>query len=143
MSMINSITRAMAVQVERSSRTHRTPTDADIIADLCVKLEVAQRDLAAAHLEIERLATENERLRASVIHGPGVNAAKEGLFVNGRLVVNQIEAAEILGVKQFKISRWVKAGKFQTVAVPGRKIPMLYADSLHKPERGKPGRKKK
>lgn len=131
---------AMAVQ---AARNRRAQTPDEVIADLRVQLAQAQRDLVAAQQEIKRLNAENELLRCSVIHSPAANAGDAGTFVNGRRVVNQVEAAKQLNVKQYQISRWLKAGKFQTVRVPGHKKPLIYADSLHKPERGQPGRKKK
>ena len=132
--------RAMTVQV---NRTRHEPTPAEIIHDLRVQLAVAERYLELANEKISRLEAENEQLRAVAVHSTSVNSADAGTFVNGRLVVNQVEAAQRLGVKQYKISRWLKAGKFEKVAVPGHKLPGIYADSLYKPERGQPGRKKK
>lgn len=132
--------RAMAVQV---NRTRRVATDADTIADLRVQLDQMRRERDAALAEIERLNGLIEKQQASVVHSPTVNKADAGTFVNGRLVVNQVEAAQRLNVKQYQISRWLKAGKFEKATVPGHKLPGIYADSLHKPERGQPGRKKK
>ncbi len=141
--LTTNVGRAMVTQAKR---LHREPTPAEIIADLRVQLAEAQRELAAAHLEIKRLNVENDTLAVRAHRAGKVNTASEanaGTFVNGRKVVNQVEAAELLKVKQYQVSRWLKAGKFEKVAVQGHKKPMIYADSLHKPERGQPGRKKK
>lgn len=134
--------KAMAVQ---ATRLHREPTPAEIIDDLRVQLAQAVRDLAAANEEITRLNAENDKLALRAHRAKKVNAdtADSGTFINNRRVVNQVEAAELLRVEQYQISRWLKAGKFEKVIVPGRKKPMIYADSLHKPERGQPGRKRK
>lgn len=132
--------RALAVQVTRTRQTDPLQAQID---DLTVKLAKAERERDAALKENTRLAAENELLRGVAIHSATVNGAEAGTFVNGRLVVNQVEAAKRLNVKQYQISRWLKAGKFQKVEVPGHKLPGIYADSLHKPERGQPGRKKK
>lgn len=133
---------AMAVQAKR---LHREPTPQEIIDDLRVQLAQVQGELKAAQEEIKRLNTENDKLVVRAHRAKKVNAeaADSGTFVNGRRVVNQVEAAEQLRVEQYQISRWLKAGKFQKVIVPGRKKPMIYADSLHKPERGQSGRKRK
>lgn len=132
--------KAMAVQAKR---LHRDLAPAETIADLRVQLAEAQRDLAAANLEIQRLNAENDKLALKAHRSPKVNAADSGTFINGREVVNQVEAAKRLKVKQYQVSRWLKAGKFEKTDVAGHKKPMIYADTLHKPEHGQPGRKKK
>ena len=50
-------------------------------------------------------------------------------------LVSQVEAAAILHVKPYTISRWVKAGHFTLVNVPGRKHPLIDAASLRHPPR--------
>ncbi|MEO8608928.1 MAG: hypothetical protein ABI690_13640 [Chloroflexota bacterium] len=141
MSMINpAVGRAMADQVKR---TRREPTDAERLHEALVENARLIRELALAHVEIKRLNAENDKLAVRAHRAPKTNAGGAGTFINGRKVVNQVEAAKHLGVKQYQISRWLKAGKFEKVEVPGHKLPSIYADSLHKPERGQPGRKKK
>lgn len=58
----------------------------------------------------------------------------QGAPVEKRLV-SQVEAAAILHVKPYTISRWVKAGHFTLVNVPGRKHPLIDAASLRHPPR--------
>lgn len=133
---------AMAKQVKR---TRRDQTPQDIIDDLRVKLAKAERERDNALAEVKRLNDENDKLalKAHRTRKASANGSTGRLSIDGREVVNQVEAAEILKVPQWKISRWVAAGKFEKVAVPGKRKPLLFADSLTKPEPGKPGRKKK
>lgn len=130
---------AMAKQVKR---TRRDQTPQEIIDDLQVKLAQVERERDNALEEVKRLNEENDKLALKAHRTRKTNGSTGRLSIDGREVVNQVEAAEILKVPQWKISRWVAAGKFEKVAVPGRKKPMLFADSLTKPEPGKPGRKK-
>lgn len=132
--------KAMAVQ---KARTQQPTTDADVIRDLRLKLAIAERERDAALAEVTRLNAENDTLTLRT-HRSKTNAgdAGSGTFVDGRRVVNQVEAARLLDVPQYKISRWLKARKFEKARVPGRKLPGIFADSLHKPEPGKAGRKK-
>jgi hypothetical protein len=139
----SAVGRAMAVQVKR---TRRDQTPQDIIAELRVKLAQAERERDNALTEVERLNAENDTLALKAHRARKTSSAADSdavLTINGRQVVNQVEAAKRLNVPQWKISRWMNAGKFEKVAVPGRKKPMIAVDSLTKPEPGKPGRKKK
>src|SRR5689334_12088858 len=108
---------AYTAMVVQAKRLHREPTPQEVLADRRVQLTKAQNDLVAAQDEINRLNSVIETQQASVVHSATVNAADSGLFINGRKVVNQVDAAKLLGVKQYQISRWLKAGKFEKVAV--------------------------
>jgi hypothetical protein len=135
--------KAMAVQVKR---TRRDQTPQGIIDELRVKLAQAERERDAALEQIKRLDAENDKLALKAHRARKTSSTADTdavLTINGRQVVNQVEAAKRLNVPQWKISRWMNAGKFEKVAVPGRKKPMIAVDSLTKPEPGKPGRKKK
>lgn len=134
--------RAMAVQV---NRTRRDPTLQDIIDELRVKLSQAERERDAALAEVKRLNAENDRLalKAHRTRKSSAGDSATGKFHDGVEYVNQSEAAAILNVPQFKMSRWVKAGKFEMIAVPGLKIKQIVRASLYKPAPGKAGRKKK
>src|SRR5436853_2727438 len=89
--------RAMVTQAKR---LHREPTPQEIIDDLRVQLAAAQRDLAAAHLEIKRLNAENDTLavRAHRVKKTISGAPITGQFHNGIEYVNQVEACVILGM---------------------------------------------
>lgn len=137
--------RAMTVQV---NRTRREPTLQEINDDLRVQLAAAQRELKAAQNEIKRLNAENDKLavRAHRVKKTDSGALITGQFHKGIEYVNQVEACAILGMpakEQYRISRWIKAGKFEMMSVPGLKKKQIVRASLHKPERGQPGRKKK
>lgn len=83
--------------------------------------------LAAAQAEIESLRDQLGYERKL--------AARPGLTVNNRAVVTPTEAARILEVKLYQVSRWMQ--HFECVAVPGRARPLIYADSLHIPSSAK------
>ncbi len=132
---------AMAKQL---TRVNHPQTDAEKLRDAQVQITRLERELAAALEENQRLNAENDRLAIRAGRaGKGINTVADGTFVNGRLVINQVEAAKRLNVPQYMISRWVKDRKIKTTPVPGRKKPGIFADELVKPPRGKPGRKKK
>lgn len=134
---------AMAKQ---SKRLQQEPTLQQKYDELRVKLTQAERERDNALAEVERLNAENDKLALKAHRARKTSSAADTdavLTINGRQVVNQVEAAKRLNVEQYCISRWVKAGKFELVKVPGRKKPMIAVDSLTKPEPGKPGRKKK
>lgn len=134
--------RAMAVQVDR---TRREPTQQDIINDLRVMLAQAERERDNALAEVKRLEAENDKLaiKAHRARKTSADGSATGKFHDGIEYVNQTEAAAILKVNQYAVSRWVKAGKFETLTVPGLKIRQIVRASLDKPEPGKAGRKKK
>ncbi len=131
---------AMAVQVKRNHR--QSPSD--VINDLNVQITKLTRERNEA-LEREQAALkENDTLRQRLKHERPVEAsASPYLQVNGIDVVNQVEAARMLGEPQYKVSRWLKAGKFEKIVDPSRKYPWIAVRSLKKPERGQPGRPKK
>jgi len=70
------------------------------------------------------------------------------LTINGRTVVSQTQAARYLSkkynlsIKQYQISRWIKAGRFETATVDGHSHSMIYKDSLHIPTQSSKGKKK-
>lgn len=129
--------KAMVKQLKRNRR--QSPSD--VICDLNVALTKAERERDEARAQVEELRTENDILRQKTKWADAPKSAY--LQVNGIDVVNQVEAAKILNEPQYQISRWLKAGKFEKVSVPGRKKPMIAVRSLKKPERGQPGRPKK
>lgn len=133
--------KAMAVQVKR---TRRDQTPQDMIDELRVKLAKAERERDVAVAEVKRLNDENDKLalKAHRARKPSADGSATGKFHDGIEYVNQTEAAALLNVPQFKMSRWVKAGKFEMIAVPGLKIKQIVRASLYKPEPGKAGRKK-
>lgn len=134
--------KAMAVQARRTQQPRTLQDDID---ELRVKLAKAERELAAATQHVAALETENDALALKAHRARKVNAdpSVTGQFHDGIEYVNQVQAAAILKVKQYAVSRWIKAGKIQTMTVPGHKKPQIVRSSLVKPERGKPGRKKK
>ena len=134
--------RAMAVQVKR---TRRDQTPQDIIDELRVKLAQVERERDNALAEVKRLNVENDQLalKAHRARKSSAEGSATGKFHDGVEYVNQKEAAELLNVPQFKMSRWVKAKKFEMIAVPGLKVKQIVRSSLYKPEPGKAGRKKK
>ena len=138
--------RAMATQVKR---TRRDQTPQDIIDELRAMLTKVERERDAALAEVKRLNTENDDLHRKAYRAgrdrkvATADGSATGKFHDGIEYINQSEAAEILNVPQFKISRWVKAKKFEMIAVPGLKVKQIVRSSLYKPEPGKAGRKKK
>lgn len=134
--------KAMAVQARR---TQHEPTLQERYDELRVKLAKAERELAAATQRVAELEVENDALALKAHRARKVNTGGSitGQFHDGVEYVNQVQAAAILKVGQYAISRWIKAGKFQTMTVPGHKKTQIVRSSLVKPERGKPGRKKK
>lgn len=134
--------KAMAKQ---KRRTQQPRTLQDEIDELRVKLAAAERERDDALAEVERLNTENDTLNLKAHRARKVNAdpSVTGQFHDGIEYVNQVQAAVILKVGQYAISRWVKAKKFEMIAVPDHKKLQIVRSSLVKPERGKPGRKKK
>src|SRR5687768_7333600 len=90
----SSVGRAMAVQVKR---TRRDQTPQDIIAELRVKLAQAERERDNALAEVERLNVENDKLalKAHRARKTSTDADTDAvLTINGRQVVNQVEAAK-------------------------------------------------
>lgn len=140
--------KAMAVQV---NRTRHEPTLQDKYEALLVELAQVERERDTAQAEVKRLNEENDILavKAHRARKPTADASANGSesttikIHEGVEYVNQSEAATILNVGQYAISRWVKAGKFQMIAVPGYKRLQIVRSSLHKPAPGKAGRKKK
>lgn len=138
---------AMKVQAKR---THHEPTLQEQYDELRVKLAVAERERDNALAEVKRLNAENDSLNLKAHRAHKVNADLTdgvghvtGQFHDGIEYVNQVQAAAILKVGQYAISRWVKARKFEMIAVPDHKKLQIVRSSLVKPERGQPGRKKK
>lgn len=142
MALNASVGRAMAVQVKR---TRRDQTPQDIIDELRAMLTKAERERDIALAEVQRLNTENDKLalKAQRARKTSADGSATGKFHDGIEYVNQTEAATILKVEQYQISRWVTARKFEMLAVPGLKKKQIVRSSLVKPERGTPGRKKK
>lgn len=143
MALNSAVGRAMAVQVKRARRDQ---TPQDVIDDLRVELAQVKRERDIALAEVERLNAENDTLavkahRARKVTSNGDTAT--GKFHGGVEYVNQIEAAALLKVEQYQISRWVAAKKFEMMTVPGIKKQQIVRSSLVKPARGTPGRKKK
>lgn len=106
------------------------------------------QQVEAMRQRVANLEAENDRLAArafalSRAASPRPETATEGspfreegagvgcLTVEGRAVVNQTQAADLLGVKQYTVSRWVAAGHFQTTRIGARVY--IFADTLHKP----------
>lgn len=136
MVLSSSVGKAMAVQV---NRTRREPTLQDIIDELRVKLAQAERERDTAQAEVKRLNEENDQLalKAHRARKTSADGSTSGKFHDGVEYVNQTEAAAILNVPQFKMSRWVKANKFEMIAVPGFKIKQIVRASLYKPNPAK------
>ena len=65
-----------------------------------------------------------------------------GHFQDGIEYVSQKEAALILHVRAYQISRWVAAGKFELLSVPHRRRKQIVRSSLYMPAPSQPGRKK-
>lgn len=133
---------AMKVQAKR---TQHEPTLLERYDELRVRLTQVEGERDNALAEVQRLNAENDSLNLKAHRARKVDtgAAVTGQFHDGVEYVNQVQAAAILKVGQYAISRWVKAGKFEMIAVPGHKKPQIVRSSLVKPERGQPGRKKK
>lgn len=132
---------AMAKQKRRAQQPRTLQDDID---DLRAMLTKAERERDNALAEVKRLNAENDQLalKAHRARKTSADGSSEQSH-DGIAYVNQAQAAAILDVGQYAISRWVKAGKFQMIAVPGAKRLQIVTSSLYKPERGTPGRKKK
>lgn len=136
---------AYDAMAKQKRRTQQPRTLQDDIDELRVRLAQAEHERDNALAEVERLNKENDNLHRQAHHArkASVGGSANGKFHDGVEYVNQSEAAAILNVPQYKLSRWVKANKFEMVAVPGLKIKQIVRASLYKPEPGKAGRKKK
>lgn len=136
---------AYNAMAKQKRRTQQPRTLQDDIDELRVELAAVERERDNALAEVKRLNAENDTLalKAHRARKSSADGSATGKFHNGIEYVNQSEAAGLLNVPQFKISRWVKAGKFEMIAVPGLKIKQIVRATLTKPEPGKPGRKKK
>ena len=97
-------------------------------AQLERELTAARQRIADLEAQADTLAARAAAHRAFTRNSERMNSA---LLFDGRPVVNQTEAARLLNVKQYQISRWVAAGHFQTVIVGARTL--LFADTLHQP----------
>lgn len=66
----------------------------------------------------------------------------------GSQILSQTEAARYLSkiagrtIQQYQVHRWMKAGHFQTVTVPGKAALHVMSDSLYVPLPGRAGRRK-
>lgn len=97
------------------------------------EVERLEKLLEVAREKIARLEAKIALLEHDA--GADIGSDRRGELYRDRRIVTQAEAAEILHVAPYTISRWVQAGHFEMTHVPGRKRPMIYADSLHKPAR--------
>lgn len=142
--MINrSVSGAMAQQIVRVN------APVDTVDDLKRQLLAAQREIARLAAELSAALTENIRLHKEA---DKLNAAR--LTTRAKLpagestVMTQTEAARYLSkiagreIKQYQIHRWMKAGHFQTVNVPGKAALHVMSDSLYVPPPGRAGRRK-
>lgn len=142
--MINrSVSGAMAQQIIRVN------APVDTVDDLKRQLLAAQREIARLAAELSAALTENIRLHKEA---DKLNAAR--LTTRAKLpagestVMTQTEAARYLSkiagreIKQYQIHRWMKAGHFQTVNVPGKAALHVMSDSLYVPPPGRAGRRK-
>lgn len=101
-----------------------------------------QRQLEAAQQEIDRLNAENDLLAAAVgLRAPSSTNGGSYVTWNGKTLVTQVQAAELLRVKVYTVSRWAAAGNFIMVDVPWRSKPLIDLSSVRRPQEGKRGRK--
>lgn len=164
MSMQHAANRAAAEQVSRVNDA-ADPQEAgrlqlDEARRQVIELE---RLVASLRAENERLNRENDRLNAARLNARiagkrgsiPLPAGGEGLGIEGGYpavgvgsILSQTEAARHLSkiagreIKQYQIHRWMAAGHFQTVSVPGKSALHVLADSLYIPPPGRAGRKK-
>lgn len=127
----------------------RVNTPVDTVDDLKRQLLAAQREIARLAAELTAALTENIRLHKEA---DKLNAAR--LTARAKLpagesaVMTQTEAARYLSkiagrtIQQYQVHRWMKAGHFQTVTVPGKAALHVMSDSLYVPPPGRAGRRK-
>lgn len=128
-----------AARVEQINRVNSRTVFEDM-AEMRLQLDRLQLLLQAERGERAAQDEEIAQLRSTVALYEKAAHAK-GLHLGERAVCTQSEAARILGVKPYQISRWLKSGDLTGVAVPGKRALMLYKDSLRIPPskgRGRP-----
>lgn len=163
------IGRARAEQVDRVN-DQQTEIDRlrQELAQTRHLLRQAERANVMLQAENARLNEENDQLNHARLNarrgvsplpaggeGMGVGFAGDGVVGTrqavsaGAGVLSQTEAAYHLSrmagreIKQYQVHRWMRAGCFQTVRVPGKAALHVLADSLHIPPPAKAGRKPK
>ena len=142
--MINrSVSGAMAQQIIRVN------APVDTVEELKRRLLEKEREIARLAAELTAALTENIRLNREA---DKLNAAR--LTARAKLpagestVMTQTEAARYLSkiagrtIQQYQVHRWMKAGHFQTVTVPGKAALHVMSDSLYVPPPGRAGRRK-
>lgn len=137
---------------QEMQRRRESMSDAQFIEHLLYEnrrlqneIDTAAEKLAQAGERIEELEDENDAQRGKLLNLQHTTRSRArgksaNLQVNGREVVNQTEAARLLGVEPYQVSRWVSAGHFQTTKHGRREL--IFVDSLHKPAPKRKGRKK-
>lgn len=117
-------------RVNGSGQRNGLVTVEQLEASHAIEVERLQNLLKAAREQLREARAQNETLVEQLNQQTSGDAAP----VKSRLV-SQVEAAAILHVQPYTISRWVKAGHFTLVNVPGRKHPLIDAASLRHPPR--------
>ena len=143
--MINrSVSGAMAQQI---IRVH---APVDTVEELKRRLLEKEREIARLAAELTAALTENIRLNreADKLNAARLTAARAKLPAGESTVMTQTEAARYLSkiagrtIQQYQVHRWMKAGHFQTVTVPGKAALHVMSDSLYVPPPGRAGRRK-
>lgn len=102
----------------------------DVIHNLQRDLRIVTGERDVARSELGHAYKENEKLRAQLFkRSKGAVNITEGMLIDE--VVNQRQAARLLGVPDYQISRWMKKGLFQTVKRNGRNE--IIRSTLHIP----------
>ena len=128
----------------------RAAAGVDVVEALREQLRLVQhqknmleRELNAAREEIARLNAENDALALTAgRRRPSSENGGNYVTHDGRTLVTQAQAADLLKVEQYTVSRWAAAGHFTLVNVPWRTKPMIDLSSVHPKEAKKRGRKK-